>query len=92
MGSTGTGTDDEPKDRASRRRDQDSMNLMDQESLLKVQLDQLRIDHRALDEQITDLVMRGTDALTLNRLKKKKLLLKDKIARLEDKLYPDIIA
>lgn len=68
------------------------MNLMDQESQLKVQLDQLRIDHRTLDEQISDLVMRGTDAFLLSRLKKKKLFLKDKIARLEDNLYPDIIA
>ncbi|MBY8976327.1 DUF465 domain-containing protein [Rhodobacteraceae bacterium NNCM2] len=68
------------------------MNLMDKESLLKVQLDQLRIEHRSLDEQIVDFLTRGTDPLMISRLKKKKLMLKDKIARIEDSLYPDIIA
>ncbi len=68
------------------------MNLMDTESLLKVQLDQLRVEHRLLDEQITEFTLKGTDPLMIKRLKKKKLMLKDKIARLEDKLYPDIIA
>lgn len=68
------------------------MNLMDTESLLKVQLDQLRVEHRILDDQITEFTEKGTDPLIIKRLKKKKLMLKDKIVRLEDKLYPDIIA
>lgn len=68
------------------------MNLMDKESLLKVQLDQLRVDHRALDQEITEMSMNGSDPLAINRLKKRKLMLKDKIARIEDTLYPDIIA
>ncbi|MEM7236257.1 MAG: DUF465 domain-containing protein [Pseudomonadota bacterium] len=68
------------------------MNLMDKESLLKVQLDQLRLGHRSLDEQISEMTTRGADPVTIKRLKKKKLMLKDKIVRIEDTLYPDIIA
>ena len=66
--------------------------LMDQDDLLRVQLEQLRIEHRALDDEIQELAANAADALTINRLKKKKLMLKDRIARIEDKLYPDIIA
>ncbi|MEM7669980.1 MAG: DUF465 domain-containing protein [Pseudomonadota bacterium] len=65
---------------------------MDKESLLKVQLDQLRLGHRSLDEQISEMTTRGADPVTIKRLKKKKLMLKDKIVRIEDTLYPDIIA
>ncbi|MEM1277382.1 MAG: DUF465 domain-containing protein [Pseudomonadota bacterium] len=68
------------------------MNLMDKESLLELQLGQLRQEHRALDSEITELREKGTDPITLSRMKKQKLALKDQIARLEDKLYPDIIA
>ncbi|MEM8792771.1 MAG: DUF465 domain-containing protein [Pseudomonadota bacterium] len=68
------------------------MKLMDKESLLKVQLEQMRQEHRSLDEEITMLREQGTDPLALSRMKKKKLMLKDQIARLEDKIYPDIIA
>ena len=68
------------------------MNLMDKESLLQAQLDQLRLEHRTLDGEITTLREQGVDSVTLSRMKKRKLVLKDQIARLEDKLYPDIIA
>ena len=68
------------------------MNLMDKESLLKVQLEQVRQEHRTLDEEIILLRERGTDSVTISRMKKRKLALKDLIARIEDKLYPDIIA
>ena len=63
------------------------------EDVLKVELQVFRREHRALDEAITALEERGTaDQLTLRRLKKQKLLLKDKIALIEDRLTPDIIA
>ncbi|MEL6477382.1 MAG: DUF465 domain-containing protein [Pseudomonadota bacterium] len=68
------------------------MNVMDQEALLRAQLGQLRQNHRQLDEEIADLAVTGADAMTVTRLKKRKLALKDQIARLEDQLYPDIIA
>ena len=63
------------------------------EDVLKVELQVFRREHRDLDEAITALEERGTaDQLPLRRLKKQKLLLKDKIALIEDRLTPDIIA
>ncbi len=66
---------------------------MKTDEVLRVELEVFRREHRDLDEAITALVDRGTaDQLTLQRLKKKKLQLKDLIARIEDRLTPDIIA
>ncbi len=53
----------------------------------------LRAEHRDLDEQIVRLEdERSGDQVTIKRLKKQKLLLKDQITALEDQLTPDIIA
>jgi hypothetical protein len=58
-----------------------------------VQLQQLKVEHRDLDDAIEALRARGSvDQLQIARLKKKKLVLKDQIMRLEDQLIPDIIA
>lgn len=66
---------------------------MKSEDVLRVELEVFRREHRDLDEAIHALQDTGTaDRLTLQRLKKKKLLLKDKIALIEDRLLPDIIA
>jgi hypothetical protein len=63
------------------------------DDVLKVELEVFRREHRDLDESIRALQQTGTaDQLTLQRLKKKKLALKDKIALIEDRLLPDIIA
>ncbi len=60
---------------------------------LRHQLEELRQDHRDLDNAIQALVDLGTpDNLQLQRLKKRKLGLKDQMARLESMLLPDIIA
>jgi hypothetical protein len=69
------------------------MKVMNQGELLIAQLVELRRQHRALNEEIAELSasLLG-DQLQLKRLKKRKLHLKDEIARVEDKLYPDIIA
>ena len=57
------------------------------------QLEQLKIEHRDLDDAISALTMQAVvDQLQIARLKKKKLILKDRIMRLEDQLVPDIIA
>ncbi len=57
------------------------------------QLLALKLEHRDLDDAIAALRMVGsTDQLQIARLKKKKLILKDQIMRLEDELIPDIIA
>ena len=56
-------------------------------------LKQLRVEHRDLDQVIARLVTDpNVDQLMLKRLKKRKLMLKDQIARLESQLLPDIIA
>lgn len=66
---------------------------MDNIEVLQVKLAVLRQEHRDLDEAIHAMEDSGrSDQLTLRRLKKQKLLLKDQIARLEDILTPDIIA
>jgi hypothetical protein len=66
---------------------------MKSQEVLRVELEVLRREHRDLDAAITALEERASaDPLTLRRLKKQKLALKDKIARIEDKLTPDIIA
>lgn len=57
------------------------------------QLAELRLEHRALDEAIARLGERAyADQLQLRRLKKRKLYLKDTIARLESDLIPDLDA
>ncbi|ABF63344.1 YdcH family protein [Ruegeria sp. TM1040] len=66
---------------------------MANEDVLRVELEVFRREHRDLDEAIEALEEKGTaDALTIRRLKKQKLVLKDKIALIEDRLLPDIIA
>ena len=54
---------------------------------------ELRAAHRALDERISQLIEQGfPDQLEVQRLKRQKLALKDRIARLESDRLPDIIA
>ncbi|PKP70842.1 MAG: hypothetical protein CVT82_05065 [Alphaproteobacteria bacterium HGW-Alphaproteobacteria-4] len=68
-------------------------NEMNTDEVMRVKLEVLKREHRDLDEAID--ALGGTlraDQLTLRRLKKQKLALKDQIARLEDRLTPDIIA
>ena len=66
------------------------MNLTE---VLRVKLEVLRREHRDLDHAILALEASGrADPLALRRLKKQKLMLKDRIAQIEDQLTPDIIA
>jgi hypothetical protein len=56
-------------------------------------LRQLRIEHRDLDQVISRLAMDiHTDEVQMRRLKKRKLLLKDQIAKLESQAIPDLNA
>ncbi|WP_072391575.1 DUF465 domain-containing protein [Hyphomicrobium sp. CS1GBMeth3] len=60
---------------------------------LREELVKLRAEHRQLDDEILALESAGTaDQLTIRRLKKRKLALKDQITTIEDQLLPDIIA
>jgi hypothetical protein len=63
------------------------------EEMLRIRLEVLRREHRDLDEAVHVLETAGRpDPLTLRRLKKQKLALKDQIVKIEDQLIPDIIA
>jgi len=60
---------------------------------LKQKINQLHVEHRALDDVISRLSQgNALDQIQLQRLKKRKLLLKDQIAMLERQLEPDIPA
>lgn len=60
---------------------------------LRAKLAALKSEHRDLDDVITQFVKRVPfDQLELQRMKKRKLLLKDQISKIESELLPDIIA
>jgi hypothetical protein len=63
------------------------------EGALRADLARLEQEHRDLDIAIEALERLGTgDRLQVQRLKKRKLTLKDRISHLEDALTPDLIA
>lgn len=65
----------------------------DEEREIRRELAELRQEHRDLDLAIAALVEAGTaDSIRVQRMKKRKLALKDRIAALEDRRLPDIIA
>jgi hypothetical protein len=67
--------------------------IMTDTELLRRKLEELRLEHRDLDDVISRLAESAPmSQVQLQRLKKRKLMLKDQIALLESKLLPDIIA
>ncbi|GAA0571428.1 YdcH family protein [Caenispirillum bisanense] len=65
----------------------------DETERLRLRLTELKQEHRDLDDVIARLLERAPfDQLQMQRLKKKKLSLKDEISYVESKLHPDIIA
>src|SRR6185312_3595893 len=65
----------------------------EEERELRMELERLRQEHRDLDTAIDALLSAsGYDRLQVQRLKKRKLQIRDQIAEAEDKLFPDIIA
>ncbi len=69
------------------------MNENEENAALNAKLAELVQEHRDLDAAIGALIASGShDQIQLTRLKKRKLQLKDEIARIEDDLLPDIIA
>ena len=65
--------------------------IADRDAMLR-RLHELRSEHRDLDTVIARMGESGGDQLHLQRLKKRKLRLKDEVVRLESLLVPDIIA
>ena len=74
--------------------DDDSQDNVDRELFRNIErLRALRIEHRDLDEVISRLSLDiHSDEVQIRRLKKRKLLLKDQIARLESQAIPDLNA
>jgi hypothetical protein len=74
--------------------EKDAVRLNEEdERAARLELAQLRLEHRDLDAAIEALSQKAAaDSLQLQRLKKRKLALKDRIGFLEDQILPDIIA
>ena len=69
-----------------------TVGMEDQETLRR-KLAELESEHRDLDDAITAMMAQASvDQLQMQRLKRRKLRLKDEISRIRDKLLPDIIA
>lgn len=76
------------------RKDQSAVAMTDEEErTLREQLTRLQQEHRDLDAAIAALAASpGSDLIQVQRLKKRKLVLRDQIRAIEDVLTPDIIA
>ena len=59
---------------------------------LRLAAARLRQEHEDYDAAINAMIQVGCEALRIQCMKKKKLILKDKISKLEDQIIPDIIA
>ncbi|MGW9229381.1 YdcH family protein [Pseudorhizobium sp. NPDC055634] len=67
--------------------------MADQEQAdIRLALARLRQEHEDYDAAINAMIQVGSDALRIQRMKKKKLAIKDKITQMEDQILPDIIA
>jgi hypothetical protein len=76
----------------AKRMSNDTSEPLDAEAI-KAKLEALKSEHRDLDDVIDRLIEKAPfDQLQLQRLKKRKLGLKDQIIKLESQLIPDIIA
>ena len=65
----------------------------EERSVILLEIERMRQEHRDLDAAIEALQNIGAiDQLQLQRLKKRKLVLRDKLSHLEDQVTPDIIA
>jgi len=65
----------------------------EEEQELRIELARLRQEHADLDTAIQAMIETGRiDPLRIQRLKKKKLMIKDRIVAIEDQIVPDIIA
>jgi hypothetical protein len=82
-----------PPLRARRAENQQTEIMSEQEQAeFRLELARLKQEHMDLDAAINAMVETGCDALQIQRMKKKKLALKDRMKALEDKIIPDIIA
>ncbi len=67
--------------------------MRDQEQAeLRLQAAKLRQEHEDYDTAINAMITVGCEALRIQRMKKKKLVIKDRLVQIEDQIIPDIIA
>ncbi|MEF2072981.1 YdcH family protein [Consotaella aegiceratis] len=67
--------------------------MSDQEqAVLRLQLARLRQEHADYDAAISAMVRVGSDPLQVQRMKKKKLAIRDRLREIEDQIIPDITA
>ncbi|MBN9219095.1 MAG: YdcH family protein [Mesorhizobium sp.] len=67
--------------------------MSDQEQAdIRLEFSRLKQEHTDFDAAINAMIAMNCDPLQIQRMKKKKLALKDRLMKLEDKIIPDIIA
>ena len=67
--------------------------MSDQEQAeIRLEFAKLKQEHTDFDAAINAMIATGCDALQIQRMKKKKLSIKDRLKELEDRIIPDIIA
>jgi hypothetical protein len=59
---------------------------------LRMSAARLRQEHEDYDTAINAMIVTGCEALRIQRMKKKKLAIKDRLTKVEDQIIPDIIA
>lgn len=59
---------------------------------IRLEYARLKQEHIDFDSAINAMVATGCDPLQIQRMKKKKLAIKDRLSKLEDRIIPDIIA
>jgi hypothetical protein len=68
-------------------------DMPDQEQAdVRLSLARLRQEHEDYDVAINAMIQTNCEALRIQRMKKKKLVIKDKMTQIEDQIIPDIIA
>ena len=66
--------------------------LEQEQAEIRLEFARLKQDHADFDAAINAMIATGCDPLQIQRMKKKKLALKDRLSQLEDRIIPDIIA
>ncbi len=59
---------------------------------VRLEFARLKQEHADFDAAINAMIVTGCDPLQIQRMKKKKLTIKDRLSHLEDRVIPDIIA
>lgn len=67
-------------------------NSEQEQAEIRLEFARLKQDHADFDAAINAMIATGCDPLQIQRMKKKKLAMKDRLKELEDRIIPDIIA